>query len=89
MSIGKIGNGSSSNEKVSSVDGFKHNLLNISQLCDKGFKVIFEPSHCIVQDSNTNKVSFIGRRMDNVYVTNLDNIPTTSIKCLTSLSDKS
>ena len=23
------------------VDGFKHNLLSISQLCDKGFKVIF------------------------------------------------
>ena len=32
-------------ENVLLVDGLKHNLLSISQLCDKGFKVIFEASH--------------------------------------------
>ena len=82
-------NSSSFIEKVNLIDGFKHNPFSISQLCDKDFKVIFEPSHCIVQDSNTNKVSFIGRRIDNVYVTNLNNVSLTSIKCLTSLSDES
>ena len=71
------------------MDGFKHNLLSIIQLCDKGFKVIFESSHCIVQNRNTNKISFIGRRIDNIYVTNLDNISSTSIKCLASLNDES
>ena len=35
---GSIGNNSSSlNENVLLVDGLKHNLLSISQLCDKGF----------------------------------------------------
>ena len=43
---GNIGNGTSSLiESVLLVDGLKHNLLSISQLCDKGFKVIFEASH--------------------------------------------
>ena len=39
---GSIGNNSSSLiENVLFVDGLKHNLLSISQLCDKGFKMIF------------------------------------------------
>ena len=39
---GNIGNDTSSLiESVLLVDGLKHNLLSISQLCDKDFKVIF------------------------------------------------
>ena len=46
-----IGNDTSSLiESVLLVDGLKHNLLSISQLCDKGFKVIFETSYCIIKD---------------------------------------
>ena len=30
------------------VEGLKHNLLSISQLCDKGFKVIFESDYCTI-----------------------------------------
>ena len=41
--IGTIGNKSSIFiENVLLVNGLKHNLLSISQLCDKGFKVVFE-----------------------------------------------
>ena len=52
-----IGHGSIGNnfsfpiEDVLLVDGLKHNLFSISQLCDKGFKVIFKSSHCIIKDS--------------------------------------
>ena len=46
-----IGNDTSSLiESVLLVDGLKHNILSISQLCDKGFKVIFKTSHCIIKD---------------------------------------
>ena len=34
------------------VDGLKHNLLSISQLCDKGYKITFEP-HCRFKSSET------------------------------------
>ena len=35
-------------ENILLIDSLKHNLLSISQLCDKGYKVIFESSMCIV-----------------------------------------
>jgi len=33
-------------ENVQYVEGLKHNLLSISQLCDSGFEVIFKPNIC-------------------------------------------
>ena len=61
---GSIGNNSSSLiENVLLVDGLKHNLLIISQLCDKGFKVIFESSHCIIKDSQNDKIIFMAIEM--------------------------
>ena len=52
IEYGSKGNNSSSLiENVLLIDGLKHNILSISQLCDKGFKVIFEFSHCIIKES--------------------------------------
>ena len=65
---GSVGNNSSSLiENVLLIDGLKHNLLSISQLCDKGFKVIFESSHSITKDSQNDKIIFMGHRNENVY----------------------
>ena len=65
---GSIGNNSSSLiENVLLIDSLKHNLLNISQLCDKGFKVIFESPHCIIKESQNDKIVFMGHRNENVY----------------------
>ena len=53
---GNIDNDTSSLvENVLLVDGLKHNLLSINQLCDKCFKVIFEASHCIIKDIQNDK----------------------------------
>ena len=35
-------------DNVLLVEGLTNNLINISQLCDKGYLVIFEKSHCII-----------------------------------------
>jgi len=32
------------------VDGLKHNLLNISELCDRGYKVTFKLDLCLIAD---------------------------------------
>jgi len=48
------------------VDGLKHNLLSISQLCDKGFKVIFDDLACNVFDRQTNACIFSEFRENNV-----------------------
>ena len=56
------------------VDGLKHNLLSISQLCDKNFIVFFKSFICYVVCQITNNIIFSGQRNRNVYAVNLDNI---------------
>ena len=69
---GNIDNDTSSLiENVLLVDGLKHNLLSISQLCDKSFKVILEASHCIIKDIQNDKTIFMDHRCDNVYTINI------------------
>jgi len=52
LGTGTISNGSSfDNKNVLLVKGLKHNLISISQLCDKGHKVIFGPSYCLIFDA--------------------------------------
>ena len=35
------------------VEGLKYSLLSISQLCDRGYKITFEPEQCIIADSDS------------------------------------
>ena len=86
--IGVIGKNSlTSIEHVLFVQGLKHNLLSISQLCDKGYRVIFESSHCLVVDINNNKTKFIGTRQGNVYKVDLNDLVSQNIKCLVSMNE--
>nr|KYP39333.1 hypothetical protein KK1_039360 [Cajanus cajan] len=50
-------------ESVLLVEELKHNLLSISQLCDRGFKVVFDNNCCMISDNSTNEIKFIGRRI--------------------------
>ena len=70
------------------VNGLKHNLLSISQLCDKGFKVIFEASHCIIKDIQKDKTIFMGHRCDNVYAINISKYDGHD-RCFSSMHDQS
>ena len=60
IGIGNIQIGSSPIiENVVLVDGLKHNLLSISQFCDRGLKVVFDDSSCKIFDVKTNDLSLI------------------------------
>ena len=48
------------------VDGLKHNLLSISQLCDIGNKVTFYPKNYFVSSLDEDKEIFSGEKVDNV-----------------------
>ena len=86
---GSIDNNSSSLvENVLFFDGLKHNFLRISQLCDKGFKVIFESSHCIIKDSQSDKIIFMGHRNENVYTIDISNFEGHN-RCFSSMHDES
>ena len=61
--IGTIGNNSHTQIKnVLLVENLKFNLLSISQLCDKGFRVCIEANVCHVINSSTNQIIYIGKK---------------------------
>ena len=45
-------------ENVAFVEDLKHNLLNISQLCDKGLRIIFYDSTCNIMMGKVIRVYF-------------------------------
>ena len=67
IAIGSIGMSPYKIENVYLVKGLKHNLLSISQLCDKGYKMIFEKEKCFAFDKDNIKL-FEGFRNRNIYL---------------------
>jgi len=64
------------------VEGLKHNLLSISQLCDKGLKVIFESDHCTIHQKDSKEEALKGMRHNNIYLIDLDNASSSDITYL-------
>jgi len=61
IGLGKISESlSHSIENVYLVDGLQHNLLIVSQLCDKDNLVVFSPKQCLVININTGDVVLRG-----------------------------
>ena len=69
------------------VKGLRHNLLSVSQLCDTGNKVTFDSNNCIVENNNDKQIKLIRKRLNNIYMIDLDNELTIHPKCLVSLND--
>ena len=75
-------------ENILLVDGLKHNLLSISQFCDKGYKVIFESSLCIVTSPIDEDNKFVGHRHSNVYMIDLNDLFKINMQYLVALNAK-
>ena len=50
-------------EKVALVDGLKHNLLSINQLCDNGNKVHFSQKSCFIENKEFGDILLTGNRI--------------------------
>lgn len=44
--------------------GLKHNLLNVSQMCDKGYNISFNANGCEIRKSSTNELIMEGSMND-------------------------
>ncbi|XP_038989467.1 uncharacterized protein LOC120113034, partial [Phoenix dactylifera] len=89
IGVGKISiSPSSFIDNVLLVNGLKHNLLSISQFCDKGFKVSFESSLCIISSPIDNEIILTGHRHGNVYMVDLDDLTMKDGQCLVAMSPK-
>ena len=69
------------------VEGLKHSLLSISQLCYRGYKITFEPEQCIIVDSESTETIVVGKRVSTVYMLNVSSI--IPMNCLLSRDDES
>jgi len=85
---GTIGNeGSLLIHDVLYVEGLKHNLLSISQLCDRGYQVTFRTNSCEIRLPNSKDILLIGKRSSNIYLLHISSHP--SLDCLLSKREES
>ena len=86
--VGKIGSSESKAlEDVYLVEGLKHNLLSISQLCDKGNKVIFTSAGVKVKRMDTKEIVLTTRRYRNIYKADIMAIPRLELTCLSAIEN--
>ena len=69
-------------EKVALVDGIKHNLLSISQLCDNGNKVHFSQESYFIANKESGDILLTGNRKGNVYIADFNSSNVDSLTCL-------
>ena len=74
-------------ENVLYVKGLKRNLISISQLYDKDYKVSFESLLCIITNPIDDSTIFIGRRQGNIYTIDLNELSTNN-HCLVATQAK-
>ena len=67
LGYGNIHLGSVIITNVALVPGLKHDLLSVSQICDRGYHMIFHAENCEVISKSTGKVVLVGHRRNNIY----------------------
>ncbi|XP_021733284.1 uncharacterized protein LOC110700103 [Chenopodium quinoa] len=88
VSIGKVGRSSShAIDNVFLVEGLKHNLLSISQFCDKGNSVSFTSNKCRIIHNDTGNIILEGTHKGNTYDVDLNEVPYNSLTCLSVIED--
>jgi hypothetical protein len=64
-----LSNGKGKAQDVLFVEGMKHNMLSVSQVCDRGCEVIFTSKECRIKSMNLGQLVAKGIRTENnVYV---------------------
>ncbi|KAJ9566532.1 hypothetical protein OSB04_002498 [Centaurea solstitialis] len=69
---GMIVKGEITVNQVSYVDGLKHNLISVSQLCDNGMDVMFKIKFCIVYKADTLIEVLTANRRGDLYLLSSD-----------------
>ena len=69
-------------DSVPLVDGLKHNLLSISQLCDKANEVWFTKEACVISDMSTWNILITGNRKGSVYIADFNSTNSEVMTCL-------
>ena len=71
-------------ENIALVEGLKHNLLSISQFCDKGYDVLFRKEKCLISNRKDEMLALQGVRKRNLFIADLDSASEGDLKCFYS-----
>src|SRR3954463_2026549 len=82
-----IGN-SPSITNVLLVDGLAHKLLSISQLSDNSYDIIFNQMSCKAVSQKDGSILFTGKRKNNIYKIDLQDLEKQKVTCLMSVSEE-
>ena len=74
-------------EEVYHMDGIKHNLLSILQICNKDYKVIFTFEGCRVEKWDTKEVILIAKKHKNANKADIMGMSDSSMKCLRAFAN--
>ena len=75
VGIGKIEiNSTTFIDNVLYVKVLKHNLISISQLCDKGYTISFGTTICVITNLKDHSIIFIKNRHENMYIVDINNM---------------
>ena len=89
VGIGYVGfAGTTQVEQVLLVDGLKHNLLSISQLCDEENIVTFEHDKCIIRSPESKETRFVAQCRKNMYVLQLKELVDQDVCLVANKSDQ-
>jgi len=87
IGIGKIGKSLFHTiDNVYLVDGLQHNLLSVSQLCDKGNHVGFSLDQCLITNIKSGD-ALLRKRYNNVYKACVFSFPQNHLTCLSALNN--
>jgi hypothetical protein len=60
------------------VEYLKHNLLSVRKVCDKGYTLTFDSQKCKIKENNSGRlVATATRRLNHIYILDMDNIEKT------------
>ena len=68
-------------ENVFVVQGLQHNLLSISQFCDKGYGVLFDKEKCQILHNKNGLPALQGVRKGNLFVADLQSGSKDEVNC--------
>ncbi|TLX69477.1 DDE-type integrase/transposase/recombinase, partial [Labilibacter sediminis] len=83
MGHGDITNGNFTVKKVAYVNGLKHNLISVAQLCDRNHEVLFTKTRSLIMDTNKN-ILVDSQRKGNMYPLDIELIEGVPDICLLS-----
>jgi len=69
------------------VDGLQHNIVSVSQLCDKDNLVVFSCKQCLVINNNTGDIMLRGKQHKNVYQVSIFSLHQNHLTYLSALND--